>query len=257
MADDQLRQGSLLTGKCLPAPLYVLKGALFLWSHRVLWKYAAAPLAISGVFLGVSYGILYHLFVRFVPLYSNLQWYLRIMYYLAVAAVGVLFVVLFFFLITRIASAVAAPFNDLISQKTEELVTGTFMDTPFSVVRLFKDSLRSVYHSLKILALYLALLLAALLLLLIPGIGSLLFTIAGTLLSAFMLAWEYLNYPLDRRRFSWKDKSSFFQSRLGYVMGFGLGSVVVATIPLVNLLFIPAAAVGGTLLFLDLEHEDR
>ncbi len=108
-----------------------------------------------------------------------------------------------------------APFNDLISQKTEELVTGTFTDTPFSAIQLFKDSLRSVYHSLKILALYLGLLLAALVLLLIPGIGSLLFTAAGTLLSAFMLSWEYLNYPLDRRKLSWKEKSRFFDPASG------------------------------------------
>jgi CysZ protein len=368
MVDNSPYESSTLTGKLLPSPFYVLRGAMFLRTHRVLWKYAAAPLAIGAVILGASYGLLYYLFTRFVTQYSGGDLYWRVAYYFVVAVVTVLLVVLFFFLFTRIASAIAAPFNDLISQKTEELVTGiftdtpfsvirlfkdsirilyhlliililylgllvaalvlllipgkllyhlidllfvttdfgeewywraleyfilvivivvlvaslfflftriasslapfndlisqkteelvtdTFTDTPFSVIRLFKDSLRSVYHSLRILALYLGLLLVALLLLLIPGIGSLLFTITGMFLSAFMLAWEYLNYPLDRRRLSWTEKSAFFRSCFRSVIGFGLGSVAVATIPFVNLLFIPAAAVGGTLLYLDLER---
>lgn len=253
MIEDSPHEGSSLTGKLLPAPFYVLRGALFLWAHRVLWKYAAAPLAIGTVILGASYGLLYHLFTRFVAPYSGQEWFWRVLYYFVVAVVTALLVVLFFFLFTRVASALAAPFNDLISQKTEELVAGTFTDTPFSAIQLFKDSVRSVFHSLRILALYLGLLLAALFLLLVPGIGSLLFTVTGTLLSAFMFSWEYLNYPLDRRRFSWKEKSAFFRSSFRSVMGFGLGSAAAASIPVVNLLFIPAAAVGGTLLFLDLE----
>jgi CysZ protein len=257
MLENSSFQSESLTGKLTPAPFYVLKGALFLWAHRVLWRYAAAPLAIGTVILGISYGLLYHLFVRFVTPYSGQEWYWRAVYYFVVAVVTVLLVLLFFFLFTRIASAIAAPFNDLISQKTEELVTGTFTDTPFSIIRLFKDSLRSIYHSLKILALYLGLLIVTLFLLLIPGIGSLLFTVTGSILSAFMLAWEYLNYPLDRRRFSWNEKRAFFRSYFRSVMGFGLGSVALAAIPLVNLLFIPAAAVGGTLLFLDLERRSN
>jgi CysZ protein len=257
MVENSPHESSSLTGKLLPSPFYVLRGALFLWTHRVLWKYAAAPLAIGAVILGASYGLLYHLFTRFVTPYSGGEWFWRVLYYFVVAVVAVLLVALFFFLFTRIASAMAAPFNDLISQKTEELVAGTFTDTPFSATRLFKDSARSVYHSLRILALYLGLIFAALFLLLVPGIGSLLFAATGTLLSAFMFAWEYLNYPLDRRRFSWKEKSAFFRSSFRSVMGFGLGSVAAASIPVVNLLFIPAAAVGGTLLFLDLESDGK
>jgi CysZ protein len=255
MADNSPHETLSLTRKLLPAPFYVLRGALFLKAHRKLWKYAAAPLAISAVILTASYWLLYHLFARFSAPYSDVEWYWRVLYYLVLAVVGVVLLIVFFFLFTRLASALAAPFNDLISQKTEELVTGAFIEAPFSVIQVFKDSARSIYHSLKILGLYLGLLLATLPLLLIPGVGGVLFSIAGTLLSAFMFSWEYLNYPLDRRKFSWSDKRLFFQSSFRSVMGFGLGSVAMAAIPVVNLLFIPAAVVGGTLLFLDLQGD--
>jgi CysZ protein len=103
-----------------------------------------------------------------------------------------------------------------------------------------------------VLGIYLALLIAALLFLLIPGVGVLLYTGAGALISSYMFAYEYLGYPMDRRRFTWKNKQNFLRSRFRSVIGFGLGNIVVASIPFLNLLFIPAAVVGGTLLFLDL-----
>jgi len=248
---------SLLVGKLLPSPLYVFRGAVFLREHPELWKYAAAPLGMSVAILGGSYWLLYRLLSGFIKPYGGDDRLLAALSYIVLVGVAILLLVLFFFLFTRIASALSAPFNDLISQKTEELVAGIFTDTPFSVVQLLKDSTRSMYHAVRVLALYLALLLAALFLLLIPGVGSLLFTVMGTLLSAFMFAWEYLGYPLDRRRLTWNQKMTFFRSRLKPALGFGLGNVVVASVPVVNLLFIPAAVIGGTLLFLDMETSEK
>jgi len=159
-----------------------------------------------------------------------------VLYYLLLVVATVLLSVLFFFVLTRVASALAWPFNDLVSQKTEEIVRGTFHDTPFSVLQLLKDSVRSIGHAFKMLGIYLALLIGALFLLLIPAVGVPLSAGAGALISSYMFAYEYLGYPMDRRRFTWKQKQSFLRSRFRAVIGFGLGNVVVASIPLLNLL---------------------
>jgi CysZ protein len=240
----------------------VLRGAFFLWAHRELWKYAATPLAISVVVLGGSYVLLYHVFFKLVGHMVDAQWYWQALYYVLLAVVTVLTLVVFFFIFTLVASALSAPFNDVISHKTEQIVTGTFQETPFSVGLLIKDSGRAIAHSFRILGLYLLLLAFTLLFLLIPGIGSLLFAIAGALLTSYKFAFEYLGYPMDRRRFSWRDKRAFLKSSFSSIMGFGLGNLAIASIPVVNLFFIPAAVVGGTLLFLDLNasgqiSEDR
>ncbi len=242
----------LQTRRFFPAPLYVMHGAFFLWGHRELWKYAAAPLVISIVVLGGSYVLLYHIFSKLVGHMVNEQWYWQALYYVLLVIVTLIILVVFFFVFTLVASALASPFNEVISQKTEQIVAGTFHEAPFSLVLLVKDSGRAVAHSFRILALYLVLLALALLFLLIPGIGSVLFAAAGALLSSYKFAFEYLGYPMDRRRFSWRDKKAFLKSRFGSVMGFGLGNLAIASIPVVNLFFIPAAVVGGTLLFLDL-----
>lgn len=232
--------------------LYVIEGARFLRSHTALWKYAAAPMVISALILGGSYILLYSLYTRFAAPWQGAEWYGRVLYYVLLVVLGAGVLVVFFFLFTRLASAVAAPFNDLLSQKTEHLVTGREDELPFSVVQLLKDSVRSLGHSFKILAIYLALALVALLLLFIPGVGGFLYAVGGTFISAYMFAHEYLGYPMDRRRFSWEQKRAFLRSRLREALGFGLGNVAVASIPFINIFFIPAAVVGGTLLFLDL-----
>ncbi|MBM3298409.1 MAG: EI24 domain-containing protein [Deltaproteobacteria bacterium] len=114
----------LLLSRTLSSPLYVLRGGQFIWNNRSLWKYAAAPLAISAAVLGISYVILYRLFLRMVVSFKGAEWYWQVPYYLVTVIVAVLLLVIVFFLFTRLASTVAAPFNDLISERTEALVTG-------------------------------------------------------------------------------------------------------------------------------------
>ncbi len=253
MAKSVLKTRPTVAERLFPSPLYTLKGALFIWTHRVLWKYAAAPLLISTVVLGLAYVLVYHLLARLVSPYGNGQWYWQILYYVVLIIMTLLLLVIVFFLFTRVASAIAAPFNDLISEKTEELRRGTFGETPFSFIGVLKDSVRSIAHSFKILGLYVAILIAGLPILLIPGAGSLLYAVLGALLSSYMFAYEYLGYPMDRRRFSFSEKKRFLRSHLSSTMGFGLGNLAVASIPVINLFFIPAAVVGGTLLFLDVD----
>ncbi len=253
MAENVPRTRTTFAARLVPAPFYTLRGALFIWTHKVLWKYAAAPLLISTVVLGLAYVPAYYFISRTAGSYADGAWYLQVLYYILAVVVTVLLLVIIFFLFTRVASAIAAPFNDLISEKTEELTRGTFGETPFSVIGLLKDSSRSIAHSLKILGIYVAVLIAGLPILLIPAGGGLLYTALGAVLTSYMFAYEYLGYPMDRRRFSFSQKRRFLRSHLGSAMGFGLGNLVVASIPVINLLFIPAAVVGGTLLFLDVD----
>jgi CysZ protein len=241
----------------IPSPLYVLHGALFLRNHPSLWKYAAAPLIISAVILSISYYLLYYFFLDWLRGAIATQWYWQIVYYAVLVVVGLFMLIMFFFVFIFAASAIAGPFNELISEKTEQLVEGTFENAGFSFIMLIKDSGRAILHSAKILAIYLSLVLVSLVLLLIPGFGPLLFSGACVLLSAYMFAYEYLGYPMDRRRFSFKEKRIFLRSRIISIIGFGLGTLAVASIPIINILLIPSAVVGGTLLFLDLTRQVR
>jgi len=244
-------------GGLVPAPLYVVKGALFIRAHRILWKYAAAPLAISIVVLAVAYAVAYWLFLRLMSPFAAEAWYWQVLYYVAAVMVTILLLVLVLFLFSLLATAIAAPFNELISEKTESLVRGIFQDTPFSVTGLLRDSARGIGHSLAILGTYIGVLVVSLPLLLIPVVGHMLFAAIGTLLSSYMFAYEFLGCSMDRRRYSFAEKRKFIRTHLRSSLGFGLGVALTASIPLVNVLLLPAAAAGGTLLFLELGPNDE
>jgi CysZ protein len=240
----------------VPSPLYIIRGAIFVWSHKVLWKYAAAPVMISVVILVGSYILLYDLFIKWISPYSQ-EWYGQIVYYVFLLLITVALLGLSLFIVTRLASAIAAPFNDVISRKAEEIAAGILHEAPFSLPTLLRDSGRLFVHSFRLLGLYMLLLMLGLILFLIPVIGGALYTCFGVLISAYMFGYEYLGYPMDRRRFSWPQKQKFMRSKFSSVLGFGLGNVAVAAIPIVNFFFIPAAVVGGTLLFLDITNESK
>jgi CysZ protein len=246
------------SGKFLSSPFYVLRGAIFLWKHKTLWKYAIAPILIGilvlTVSLGLSYYLIYHYLGGWLQNFFGPAWYWQIVYYLVVVIAGLLVLVISFLMFTIIATSIAGPFNDMISEKTEELVTGRVSNAPFSFNQMIKDISRGVWHSLRILGFYVGVLIPSLLLLLIPGIGFGLFGFVIGLLSSYLLAFEYLGYPMDRRRYSFKEKRAFVHSRMKSALGFGFGNFLWASIPIVNILMIPAAAVGGTLLFLNLSR---
>ncbi len=245
-----------MIGQLVPSPLYIIRGAIFVWSHKVLWKYAAAPVMISVAVLAGSYILLYDLFIKWISPYSR-EWYGQIVYYVFLLLITVALLGLSLFIVTRLASAIAAPFNDVISRKAEEIAAGILHETPFCLPTFLRDSGRLFVHSFRLLGLYLLLLMLGLILFLIPVIGGAFYTCFGVLVSAYMFGYEYLGYPMDRRRFSWSQKQKFMRSKLSSVLGFGLGNVAVAAIPIVNFFFIPAAVVGGTLLFLDITNESK
>lgn len=254
---DAVNKGAVMPsephgGRFVSSPFYVLRGAQFLWYHSTLWKYAAAPFGISVLALSIGYYVLYRFFVSWVGGLVGEGWYWQALYYVVIVIVACLVLVVFFFLFTLLATVIAAPFNELISEKTEQLVTGNFQDSPFSFLQLLKDSARGIGHFFRILGVYFGILIASLFLLLVPGIGPMLFAAAMVLNTSYMLAYEYLGYPMDRRRFTFKQKRRFLRSRLKWTMGFGLGNAALASVPVLNLVVMPAAVVGGTLLFLDL-----
>lgn len=237
-----------------PGALYIFKGANVMRKNRSLWKYAAAPFIISLCLMGAGYFFVYHMFTLIAPEYlSNSAWYFKIVYYLLLVVVAVATFVGFFFLFIIVATTIAAPFNDLLSEKIEQVEKGVILDQKFSVLQLIKDIGRGLGHTFKILGIYVASQVIGLLFLFtIPLIGQLLYTVITLGTTAFILSMEFTGYSMDRRRMAFNEKKRFFFSNLRPMLGFGVVAAFIASIPIVNLLSIPAAVAGGTLLFMEL-----
>jgi len=155
-----------------------------------------------------------------------------------------------FFTFGLVAPVFAAPFNELLSQHTEMRITGTtgeFKDRAFAA-----EMLRALWSAIKMFMLEMTVVLPAMLLLLIPFLGAVLFALPA----GFFIALAYLDYPLDRRKLGVRRKLAFCRRHTADVMGFGILTYLVTMVPFVNVLMIPVAAVGATRLFLDLAGRD-
>lgn len=176
-----------------------------------------------------------------------LHWLVRAIVLLLLWAAGLVAVVF-------LSNVVAAPFNDLLSEDVERLLTGR-TGAPFSLAVLVRDSVRTVGLELLKLALYLGVMLPMFLLSYVPVVGPVVYAVVGFLFTTIYFAIDYVDWPASRRNRGIHQRIEMVQEHFTPMFGFGTGVWLFLFIPLVNLLFMPAAVAGGTMLFLDLERE--
>ncbi len=154
------------------------------------------------------------------------------------------------------SSLIAAPFNDALSEAVERIVTGNPMP-PFSFSRVLRDLGRTLrLEGLKLL-LYLVVIVPMFLSsLFVPVIGQLL-SVVAFFLTALYLAFDYIDWPAARRDVGVSERVALLWRHPASMLGFGTGVWCFLLVPFVNLLFMPAAVAGGTLLYLALEADNR
>lgn len=159
-----------------------------------------------------------------------------------------------FIVVITFSALIAAPFNDALSEAVERIVLGK-EGPELSVAILLRDLGRTLRLELLKLSVYWLIMLPALLLSwIVPVVGNILYTIFGALFTSFYLAVDYVDWPATRRNMGVRRRLRWARERSGTLLGFGAGVWILLFIPLVNLLFMPAAVAGGTLLFIDFER---
>ena len=240
---------------------YPFKGLRFVFfEHPSLVRFWLPPILITLVFLVLSLGagwewhddVVNAMWTQpagdgfWIGVLGVLHWLLRALVLLLLWALGLLAVVF-------LTSIVAAPFNDLLSEEVEHLVTGK-KGPDFSLAVLLRDSARTIGLELLKLLIYAVIMVPLFLLAqLLPVIGQVIYSIFAFLFTALYFSVDYVDWPASRRSRSITYRFSMLQEHFLPMFGFGTGVWLFLFIPLVNLLFMPAAVAGGTLLFLDLE----
>ena len=152
-----------------------------------------------------------------------------------------------FFSFSMIANLIASPFYGFLAEKVAEQERG-LVSPPTSYRDIALVVPRSLGRELRKIAYYLPRLIALLLLTLIPVINL----IASPLLLAFgiwMMAVQYIDYQADNDQVSFIDMLRWMRGQRLLSLGFGLPVYIGMLIPLVNLLVMPAAVAGSTLLW--------
>ncbi|WP_230467389.1 EI24 domain-containing protein [Lujinxingia vulgaris] len=233
-----------------------LKAMRFIAAHPKMWPWMIIPALINLVLFVITAVAL----AMNAPELLGWLWaqpeatWLKVVWYVVLAVVLLASVVLSYFAVLMVAGVIASPFNDQLSVITERELRGTVADARDGE-SMISGIMRSIVISLVTLLAYLACIIPLLFLHLIPGLGSLLNTVLGTAVSAIFLAFEYSDAALDRQGFSLKEKIARVRAHLDLAGGFGVGSALLMLIPLVNLLVMPVAVVGGTMLGIELREE--
>ena len=149
-----------------------------------------------------------------------------------------------------VGSIVAAPFNARLGEVLDERVTG-YPTPPFALSRVLMDVVRTLTIEVVFFVINTVLFFGSIAFPpATPFLGAL-----GMVLASFYFAIAYLEIPLVARDASLGDRWRFWTANPMAILGYGTGVGLFLFVPIVNLLFMPAAVAGGVLLFAELSEQ--
>jgi CysZ protein len=159
------------------------------------------------------------------------------------------FLAFFIFSFTLFACLIAAPFNGLLAEKAEILITKK-QPADTSLADFIKDTPRIMAREWQKLLYFIPRAILLLLLFLIPGI-NLLAPFIWLTFNAWMMAIQYMDYPMDNHKVPFKTMLEYLQGSPIKSLGFGSTVMIAVLIPVLNLIVLPAAVVAATLAWLE------
>lgn len=208
---------SLLSGAVTFVSLIAIAIAAFHYAEVLLLFFGAKPTAELGIFVWQV---------------------LRVLVAAVLAIVGV----------NTLPVLLLAPLQDPLSEATEALC-GDVREAAFSPTRALRGAIVSVSHTLARIIILLAGHALLLTLNLIPAVGSVAWGVLSTLWTMVWAAAEYLDAPMARHFYRFREVRQVLWRRKALALGFGAAVWLLLWVPVVNLFFIPVAVIGGTLLF--------
>jgi len=233
---------------------YVMKGFRMI-RRPGLRRYFVAPIILNIlVFAGLTwYGIdrVTALVARYLP--ESGGWWIGALAFVATVLVGLAFLVLIFFSFTLLLNLIGSPFNDLLAEKVEANLNGESAGPSYGMTGLVRNIATSIKSEVKKYVYFILLGLLVLVTAWIPGVNLLVAPVLSVLVGGWMMALEYLAYPMAVQNQSFPAVRKWAASNFLLSLGFGLTVLLFTVTPLINLLIMPAAVAGATLMW----HERR
>ena len=171
-----------------------------------------------------------------------LRWIL-IPIFVSVAAVAV------FFLFTIVANLVGAPFNSLLAEAVEHHLTGNKNESNKGIREVVASIGPTMLSELKKMLYYIVLsspfIILFVIALLIPLL-NLVASFAWLLVTAWILAVEYCDYPFDNHEVDFSQLRQRLGEKRFMAFGFGGATMLMMAIPIVNFIVMPTAVAGAT-----------
>ena len=226
---------------------YLAKG-FSLMKTKGIRRYVLLPLTLNILLFG---GLIWLGYAQFEPMVSWMMSYipgwLGFLEGILWLVITLLTAIVVFFTFTPIANIISAPFNAIMSEKIEEMLTGKDINSGVSLMTIIKDSILSQLGKLVYIMLWSAGLLLISLIPLVNFISPLLWVIFG----AWLLSLEYMDYPMGNHDLTFQQQKDTLKKRRGLTLGFGGSVMVLTSIPIINFVVIPVAVAGATAMWVD------
>lgn len=221
----------------------LIEGCRLLTRPRIR-RYVAVPFLISAILFTAGLWLMTHYLEGVVN--SMIPAWLDWLRYVLYPLFAVIALAMFYFGFALLASFISTPFNSMLSEAVEHEVFGTAPAAEFSWRKLLAEFGVVLISELKKLGYVLSRLIPALLLLFVPVVGAVLWF----LLSAWMLALNYADYPLGNHGLAFPAQRQRLRETRWQTLGFGVAALVLTLLPVVNFIAVPAAVAGATVLYL-------
>lgn len=224
---------------------YFLQG-LKLLSQKGLKRFVLIPLLINLLLFSVAFYWLWQLLRQMISaIQSWLPAWLHWLEYLLIPLGLFSLIISFAYSFTLVANIIAAPFNGLLSEKTEALLRGQTISHT-SVKQFLQACPRLLAREWQKLCYLLPR--AVILFILcwfIPVVGPFMWFAC----SAWFYSLQYLDYPFDNNNVSFDLLRAELRKAPALSLSFGSAAALCSMVPLLNLLVMPAAVCGATALW--------
>lgn len=234
---------------------------LKLISQPGIRRFVVAPLSINFVLFG---GAIYYLFSKFdgwinsiTPQFPDwlswLDWLETLIAWILWPLFSIMLLLIVFYTFSLVANLIAAPFNSLLAEKIERLLTNKPLGegASYPTMEMIKRSIGSEAGKLLYFLKWWLLLLIISFIPVINIIAPVLWLVFG----AWMFSLEYLDYPMANHNKFFKDINQQAASSRSLTLGFGGAVMLLTSIPFINLIAMPAGVAGATSLWV--KHRDK
>jgi CysZ protein len=215
-------------------------------------RFVFVPLAINLTLFSIAFYYLFAQLDHYLLMLDNtlpdfLSWLSSLIKPFAIA--GLLF--LFSFIFSAVTNWLAAPFNGLLSEKLETMLSdyvyedsgirGIVSDVPRTLSREWQKFL---YYFPRAIGYFIVFLI-------LPIIGQ----IIWFLFVAWMMAIQYKDYPFDNHKIPFEHMRKVLNNNKGISYSFGITTAIFSMLPIINFIVMPVAICGATALWVDKYQE--
>ncbi|MFT4768224.1 MAG: CysZ protein [Glaciecola sp.] len=220
-------------------------------SHPRLRPFVIVPLTINVLIFGSLIGWGLSNFIAWID--SWLAWlpdWLSFLEWILWPLIGITVALVTGYMFTAVALIIASPFNALLAEKAEELITGQPVQGLEGLGAALMSVPRGIFREIAKLMYYIPMALMVLIISFIPAVNAVA-PFLWLLLGAWMMSLQFVDYPMDNHQASFKDVRIAVADRRLSSLGFGGMVAALASVPIVNFFVVPAAVVGATILYVE------